>query len=289
MLRIRFFTVAAATLSLASIIGADGANAQNAATDQSTAPLSLMHLFSQPAAAAAPEPAAAPAPVQATTTRPRRVVSRRHRIASRKTAHGAQSAASSADPEQSNASADAWLTASAPAASTPAPAAAPDSAQRDAASPSALVIGGQTVQIAEANQVNEIDLAAASAPPEPSPNTQPVDADLPRSDRTDTISATDTQAAPTDAWQGSGSQVSQTAFVAPTPDGAAQIADGGTMVPPDSGAQDLSTQNSSAENSNVAASAALIAQVLAALGGALTAGILAWFLIGGAEPTRNYG
>ena len=86
MLRIRFFTVAAATLFMASIVGAGGANAQSAGTDQSTAPLSLMHLFSQPAAAAAPEPAAAPAPVQATTTRPRRVASRRHRAAARNTA-----------------------------------------------------------------------------------------------------------------------------------------------------------------------------------------------------------
>ena len=289
MLRIRFFTVAAATLFMASIVGVGGANAQSAGADQSTAPLSLMHLFSQPAAAAAPEPAAAPAPVQATTTRPRRVVSRRHRAAARNTARNPQPATSSADPAQSNASADVWLTASAPAAGTPAPAAGANSGQQDAASPpSALVIGGQTVQIAEANQVNEIDLAAASVPPEPSPNTQPVDADLPQSDRADTISATDSQAAPTDASQGSQSQVSQVAFAAPTPVSAAQIADGGTMGPPDSTTQNSSTQNSSAENSNAAGSAALIAQVLAALGGAFTAGILAWFLIG-ADPVRDYG
>ena len=294
MLRIRFFVVAAATLSIATIVTAGGANAQSASVDQSTAPLSLTHLFNQPAAEAAPAAAPAPAP---TPTRPRRVASRRHHGATaRKTEqHGAQSAAAPADPTQSNASADAWLAASTPP--TPAsatsnnstPVAATGSTQQDAASqPSAVVVGGQTVQIAETDQVNEIDLAATHAPPAAPPNTEPVDADLPRSDRTDAFGATDTKAAQADISQASQSQASQVAFVASAPAAATQIADGQTMGPPDSGAQDSGTADSSSEISSVIGGAAWIAQVLAALGGALTAGIVAWFLIG-AEPTRNYG
>ena len=307
MLRIRFFAVAAATLSVAAVVVSGSAAAQTASTEQNNAPLSLLHLFNQSAAAAAPAADAAP---PQTATRPRRVASRRHRTAG-KTEQRAEHSAS-ADPAQSNASADAWL-----AASTPPSAAAPaDPTQQDnpppsasAAVPGSVVIDGQTVQIAEADQVNEIDLAAgnASAGNAAAGNTAMTDAPghaatgptvqstmelaLPRGDRADTIGAAQTKAMPADAVQ-----AAFTATAPAAPDaGGETIADLGPLdsAALDSRAQsvndrDADAQDPGAQNSSAIGGAARIAQVLAALGGAVTAGIVAWFLIG-AEPVRTYG
>jgi hypothetical protein len=268
-----------------------------------------------------PASTAAP-PVKA--TRSRRVASRRHRgTADTKQAtnqHGAPPAASA----QNNASADAWLAASAPPAnasptnsaptSSPATADAPqmaEPAQQDSApsasSVSTVVVGGQTVQIAEADQVNEIDLAASSAPANASTGGAPVsnalatnaikgpslqstmETTLPRGDRTDMIGAAAVKAAQADA--------AQTAFAATAANG---DGDRGSSDPvaQGSGAQSINNQTAAAQNSgaqvfsaeasSAAHGAAWIAQLLAALGGALTAGIVGWFLIG-AEPVRNYG
>jgi trimeric autotransporter adhesin len=335
MLRIRFICVAAATLSIASVAAAGSANAQNASTDPSNTPSLLTQLFSQAAAPAPASAATVPAstaapPVKA--TRSRRVASRRHRgTADTKQAtnqHGAPPAASA----QNNASADAWLAASAPPAnasptnsapaSTQATADAPqmaEPAQQDSApsasSVSSVVVGGQTVQIAEADQVNEIDLTASSAPASTSTGGAPVsnalatnapsdaikgpslqstmETTLPRGDRADVIGAAAVKAAQADA--------TQTAFAAAAPNaGGATIADPGTPDPAaqGSGAQSINDQTAAAQNSgaqvfsaeasSAAHGAAWIAQLLAALGGALTAGIVGWFLIG-AEPVRNYG
>jgi len=102
------------------------------------------------------------------------------------------------------------------AAPTPAPIA-------ENASPRAVVVDGQTVQIAAPEDVNEIDLAAADQPKD-----------------------------------------NMTAEPAPTVVAAAH------------------------EDKNQVGSASWIAQVLAALGGAIAAGSVAWFLIG-ASPQRMYG
>jgi DNA polymerase III subunit gamma/tau len=303
MLRIRFVCVAAATLSIASVATAGGASAQSTSTDTSSTPSLLTQIFSQTTAApapanTAPAPVSAVAPVQA--TRSGRVASRRHRTAAHTKQAANQHGDSSADTPQSNASADGWLAASAPPApaivapNNSTPAAASGSTQQDAASPpSAVVVGGQTVQIAETDQVNEIDLAATHAPPAAPTNTEPVDADLPRGDRAEALGATDTKASQADISQASQSQTSQSqatqvAFVTPAPAAAMQIANGQTMGSSEADAQDSGTANSSTDISGMIGGAAWIAQMLAALGGALTAGILAWVLIG-AEPARNYG
>ena len=104
----------------------------------------------------------------------------------------------------------------------------------DAITPNALVIKGQTVQVAAPDQVNDIDLAANDH-----------DAAAATSDRAD--------AAP----------VARVVYAAPAAADAPQ-------------------------NANAVGSASWIAQVLAALGGAVAAASVAWFLIG-SGPVRNYG
>jgi hypothetical protein len=318
MLRIRLVCVAAATLSIASVAAVSGAGAQSASTDPSSTPSLLTQLFGQATAASAPAstapaPAVNTAPPVVKTTRSRSATSRRHKAApyTKQAVH--QHGDPSADTAQSNASADAWLAASAPqtnatpANSTPAfqpvtadatQMAAADPAQQDnapsAALPSSVVVGGQTVQIAKADQVNEIDLAASSAPAKAPAGNVPandtfataapseanlgptvqatMETTLPRGDRADIIGAAAVKAARADA--------TQTAFSAAAPNSGETITD--------SAAQDSDTQNFSAEPSSATRVVAWIAEVLAALGGAVTAGIVGWFLIG-AEPVRNYG
>jgi hypothetical protein len=326
MLRIRFVCVAAATLSIASVAATGGANAQSASTDPSTTPSLLTQLFSQPSTTPAPA-STAPAPVGTAAppvqTKPRRVASRRHRAYSKQATN--QHGDRSANTAQSNASADAWLAASAPPANaTSTNSAAADPAQQDtapsasAASPGSVVVDGQTVQIAKADQVNDIDLAANSAAANVPAGAAPanialaanapgdvtrgptvqatMETTLPRGDRADMIGAAAVKAAQTDA--------AQTAFAVAAPAapnaGGEAIADPGpsNAVAQDSGgqgindqdavAQDAGTQVSNTPTSGMFGGVAWIAQMLAALGGALTAGIVAWVLIG-ADPVRTYG
>jgi hypothetical protein len=180
---------------------------------------------------------------------------------------------------------------------------------------STVVVGGQTVQITGADQVNEIDLAASSAPASVSTGSAPasnalaanapsdgirgptlqstMETTLPRGDRADLIGAAAVKAAQADA--------AQTAFAATAANGDGEtITDRGSPDPAaqGSGAQSINDQTAAAQNSgaqlfsaeasSATHGAAWIAQLLAALGGAVTAGIVAWFLIG-AEPARNYG
>jgi hypothetical protein len=111
------------------------------------------------------------------------------------------------------------------------------------ATPSALVVGGRTVQLALPNDANEIDLAANDPP---------------------------TQAS------------------AATPDGAAAstpaIRDLTEAQPKSDSVRVATAQQPASE----VGSTAWILQVMAALGGAVAAGSVAWFLIG-AAPQRTYG
>jgi hypothetical protein len=218
--------------------------------------------------------------------------------------------------------------------------AAADPAQQDTApsastaSPRSVVVGGQTVQIAAADQVNEIDLAASGVPASGAPASAPaggapasnalatnppgdvtsratssasmgptvqstMELALPRGDRADMIGSAAVKAA-----QANAAQTAFAAAAAPnaggetiadpgSPNAAAQDSSAQSIndqnaIAQDSMAQDSMAQGSSAQDSSMLGGVAWIAQVLAALGGALTAGIVAWFLIG-AEPVRTYG
>lgn len=181
----------------------------------------------------------APAPRAKTATRKisrSRVVAHRHRHEPVQTAMVAPAP-----------SGNAW-----PVVSPDASANSPQSDTADTAPPpvvvpsdpvtSQLVVAGQTVQIAQADAVNEIDLAAADAAPQAGNATPAVAA--------------------------AGASAMSNAQAQPKSDS-------------------LNAAAAEPDGSNVG-SASWIAQVLAALGGAVAAGSAAWFLIG-ATPQRTYG
>jgi hypothetical protein len=127
-----------------------------------------------------------------------------------------------------------------------------------------LVVGGQTVQVESRDAVNEIDRAAndaASKVPTPEPG--------------NTAANTASPSAPGDL----------VASVAPPTDAADMPKM--TEVSDTALKSDLATATAPQPASRVG-SPAWIAQVLAALGGAVAAGSVAWFLIGSA-PQRTYG
>ena len=132
----------------------------------------------------------------------------------------------------------------------------------DQAQPSAIVIDGHTAQIAASNQVNTLDLAANEAPP--------MESTLPPGDRADSAVTT---AAPT------------AAFVAPTPADANRN-NGDRNARAQSVSRDMSrdTDEDASADANQDSSAVSapsgLAQILAGLGGAATAAVIAWFLIG---------
>jgi hypothetical protein len=299
MLRIRFISVAAATTIAsavaACVLAATGASAQTASADQVGKPLSLGQPLTPTAAASEPAGTSASSVKK---PRLRKFASKRHKTAAK------QSTDRPADTAQNNASANAWLAASATPANSAsgiAPAGNVQTAQSDnapqrtapspnAGLPSAVVVGGQTVQIAQADQVNAIDLAADNAPPMPSA--------LPPGARAGMAAAN----APEDSQK-----ASQVAFVASASAATDQNADSENADAPeastqdvsrqdvsrqdvsqqDTSQQDTSDQNAVVQTSSLIGSIAWIAQVLAALGGAVTAGVVAWFLIG-AGPARTY-
>ena len=139
----------------------------------------------------------------------------------------------------------------------------------DQAQPSAIAIDGHTAQIAASNQVNTLDLAANEAPP--------MESTLPPGDRADSAVTT---AAPT------------AAFVAPTPADANRN-NGDRNARAQSVSQDAQSvsrdmsrdtdEDASADanqDSSAVSAPSGLAQILAALGGAATAAVIAWFLIG---------
>ncbi|HUC51833.1 MAG TPA: hypothetical protein VMA30_20800 [Xanthobacteraceae bacterium] len=207
-------------------------------------------------------------------TRPRRSARRKHGEATTT----ARETDQHADPARSNAPADASVAVAASAtpensasAAPPAPVdnaqtAESDQAHQDnAPSPSAVVIDGETVVIAAADQINALDLAAEISPPTASA--------LPRGDRAD----------------GGGIDASGTspaAFVARAPVATEQYADAEAIGPQDANMQ-TDDQNAEAQNSSAIGGDTRVAQLLAALSGAITAGVIAWFLIG-AGPMRTH-
>jgi hypothetical protein len=116
--------------------------------------------------------------------------------------------------------------------------------------PSELVVGGQEVRVAASpDVVNEIDLAANNAPSAPVENAQPT-----------TVTTT-------------AAQIGNSVEATPKAD-AVSIA--------------VARQQPDSQDRSSVGSTSWVMQVLAALGGAVAAGSVAWFLIGSA-PQRTYG
>jgi hypothetical protein len=307
MLRIRIIAVVAVTI-MTSFLAAHGARAQTASGEQPDKPL-LIQLIAKENAATAGQADNPTASVSTTTVRKirrRRFARRRHRETAREIDQGPDRAAPSPDPMGSNASADDSPPANAtPAGATPASTTAPmtetDHVQQDDAPlPSAVVVDGRTVAIAASDQINALDLAADNSPP--------TESTLSRGDHADVAAA--------------GANPLQAAFAVQTPVATNQKTDNATSAAPttdpqsasaqamsaqDISAQDViaqsvsdqdasdqitSNQNASdqkaeRQDSSAAGSLAWIAQAFAALGGAVAAGVVAWFLIGGG-PVRSY-
>jgi hypothetical protein len=263
MLRIRTVSAAAAT-AIVFVLAVNGAAAQTASADQPGKPLSLLGLIKQ-TAATPPAAHASSANTAAKTTKIKKIASKRHNKVAAE-----QDADSSADAVQSSASAAAWLAASATPANNEQAVRSdnaqpgngqPDDRQSDNGQldlgplPSSIQVGGQTVQVTSADQINEIDLAAD--------NTQLAESTAPPSDRTDIMAAANAMA--------NAMPASPAALVAPVRADAGQTA-----------------QTASDQNATTVGSASWIAQVLGALGGAIAAGAIAWFLLG-SGPERMYG
>jgi hypothetical protein len=125
--------------------------------------------------------------------------------------------------------------------------------------PNELVVAGQTVQLASPDEVNELDIAANDTQP-PASNVGPTDTASPVPAMNEAAKA---------------SSKSDSLIAAPQQPSASRVS------------SQISSQVSSHAGSQVG-TASWIAQVLAALGGAVAAGSAAWFLIG-VTPQRTYG
>ncbi len=131
---------------------------------------------------------------------------------------------------------------------------APPAAAVGLPAPNELVVSGQTVQVTSPDTVNEIDLAANTT------TGAPVDAAAPAT----------------------------TAAIPPATNDAAPSAEPllkSDLLTADKAPSDASA---SAGQASAVGSTSWILQVLAALGGAVTAGSVAWFMIG-STPQRTYG
>jgi hypothetical protein len=292
MLRIRIVSIAAAiaaTTAIATVLAASSVEAQTANTDQPGQPLSLLQLINRNAT---PAPAAHSADAGVKKARSKK-------IASKKPSKAAQDAEPHATSAQNTAPADAWLAASAaPPSGTAAPASnasptQPGNAPTDNGTlPSAVVVEGQTVQIAAADQINAIDLAAdnASAAPPAPVESKPMEATSPEAkSEAMSMEATSMDAASAESTQPPGDRADIGAASHPP---AALLAVASAQPSQNNDSQNAAAANASAANATAQSaspvgSASWIAQVLAALGGAVAAGTVAWFLIG-SGPVRTY-
>ena len=233
MLRIRIVS-ASALVALAVALAIGGACAQTAASGPSGKPLPLL--------------AGLPPPHDSKVTAHARTAARTNKKAVKKLAaeadnklaarkhHAIAAADSTAQPAPGAAAPTAWPVPDATPPADIATAPPPDNAPPDnAPQMSAVMVGGETVQIASPNQINALDLAADN-----------------------TLTQTPA-AAPAD--HADAAPAAQTVLAAPLHQDAGPDAVGSTSG---------------------------IAQVMAALGGAIAAGAVAWFLIG-SGPVRIYG
>lgn len=258
MLNIRIVatgTLVAAALSLA-VVGAAAQSTQSAGK-----PLPLLQFFQQ-------KSKAKPAPHQRLAAKAKRKTAAERRIAKRMIA--AQHEAVAQAPQTPTATAAApeniWPAAASATPGAIATLAPPQTPAQMPASvstekvvetdPNEIVSGGHIVQLSSPDQVNAIDLAAddhQKAPP-PAASAAPAESSAAKSAPAESAVAASTAAASTAAVH---ALVARAAVQSPNPP-------------------------------SPVGSASWIAQVLAALGGAIAAGALAWFLIK-PTPERTYG
>jgi hypothetical protein len=251
MLSLRGITAGAVVLFISSV-AIEGAIAQTATADAPGKPLQLLRIIEQPARQkAVPH---------------NRIHAALHRVAALRSARRHTVVAEAKTEQSAPTAQDAMPTMSADDADTTAPAsfAAVEPAARGVPSPSApvmgpLVIGDQTVEVASQNDVNALDLAADKAA-DASANASPVNAAPDDAAPSVKMAAMSVPAATVVSDTASKSDSIKASLTAPAPE-AAQTAVG---------------------------SPGWIAQVMAALAGAVAAGSIAWFLIG-AAPRRAYG
>ena len=228
------FTAAGAVVLLVSGLAAGSAAAQTATDGTPGKPLQLLKIVEQPnKLKTRPHPHAKTAAVKSSRTHIARAEHKRPHAAAQTAAAPAPASASPV----ANSSAPTDVAAAEPtlaAQFAPAP---------SALSPSDLVVGGQTVQIASPDTVNQIDLAASDADPHAS------------------------TAAP-------GSAAASTLAL-------------NDAAEPTTKSDAINSVSAPPPGSPVGSTSWLL-QVFAALGGAVAAGSVAWFLIGSA-PQRTYG
>jgi hypothetical protein len=241
---------AGAVVLFVSGAAVSGAAAQTATADTAGKPLQLLRIVEQPLRPRATAHAKIHAAIHRT-------------IAARSNKRHSVVAETNAEPSEPPAQAMAAQASSADDTDATAPAgvAAVEPAPQPASPPSEpavgpLVVGNQAVQVASQTDVNAIDLAADTARPVPAaPNNATAKIAMPNPEPNDKVAAD-----PAPAVTGEAASKSDSIKAAPLPH---------------------------AVRSPVG-SPGWIAQVMAALAGAVAAGSIAWFLIG-AAPQRTYG
>jgi hypothetical protein len=259
-------TAAGAAILFFSGLTIIGAAAQGAAGGKSAPgkPLQLLKIFQQSSSSTKAKPhakvAAKPSSKKAVRTAAARKAHSHVAAAKRGRPLALQQTASAAPRESSRPAANSPVPADvafAPPAtqpSLPMPAAQVESAPSQTSTsqlPGRVVVAGQTVQVAAPDAVNEMDLAANNT------------------------SAQANDAAP--SMMASAPALREIADATPKSDAKSDFV---SAAPP--------PQQSSDTIRNDMGSPSWILQVLAALGGAVTAGSVAWFLIG-STPQRTYG
>jgi hypothetical protein len=264
MLSIRILATGAAL-----VIGVGSAAAQTATTNPPGKPLPLLQIVQQANKAKARGHARMAARFVKRTSAKRRIVkrtsakthARTHRaLAARRSRHLPTQTATAA------AAASIWPaaeTAPPAAVAAPAPAPAPQPASAFAEpEPSELVVGGETVQVASPDDINALDLAAD-------------DQDAAAANAAKTATPSDVAKPPPAAQAMAAKPAAQAAKPAAQAMAAKPAAQAMVAKP-------------AASDASPIGSASWITQVLAALGGALAAGSVAWLLIG-SGPQRTYG
>jgi hypothetical protein len=275
MLSLRGVTAGAVVL-LVSSVAIEGAVAQTATTDAPGKPLQLLRIIEAPA-------------------RPKAVAHNRihaalHRVAAVRSVKRHTIVAEARTEQSAPTAQDAMPSVSADDADTTAPAsfAAAEPAARPAPSPGApvmgpLVIGNQAVDVASQADVNALDLAAdktadgsANAAPV---STTPDDA-APSVKMAAKMAAMSVPAATVVSDTATKSDSIKADFAAPAPETAKT-----ETFKTEAGKTEVGKTEA---GKTAVGSPGWIAQVMAALAGAVAAGAIAWFLIG-AGPRRVYG
>jgi hypothetical protein len=271
MLSLRGVTAGAVVL-LVSRVAIEGAVAQTATTDAPGKPLQLLRIIEAPA-------------------RPKAVAHNRihaalHRVAAVRSVKRHTIVAEARTEQSAPTAQDAMPSVSADDADTTAPAsfAVAEPAARPAPSPGApvmgpLVIGNQAVDVASQADVNALDLAADKTA-DGSANAAPVSTTPDDAAPSVKIAAMSVPAATVVSDTATKSDSIKADFAAPAPETAKT-----ETFKTEAGKTEVGKTEA---GKTAVGSPGWIAQVMAALAGAVAAGAIAWFLIG-AGPRRVYG